>query len=46
MATEAERAAAQARWQAATGAPDPQALSWAEQVWAEIHAEQEDAKAS
>lgn len=47
MATEAERAAEVARWHAATGAPDPAALAWAEQVVAEGHAEQaEAAKAS
>ena len=46
MASEAERAAAAAKWKAAVGAPDPKALAWANEVLDRVEAEQPGIRAS
>ena len=40
MATEAERAAAAAKWEQDVGRPDPQALAWADAVLDRVESDQ------
>jgi hypothetical protein len=40
VSTEAERAAAAAKWQQAVGAPDPRAAAWADEVLDRVEADQ------
>ena len=46
MASEAEREAATAKWQAVVGQPDPAALAWAREVLDRVEADQAQPAAS